>query len=77
MRVWDWEHRQTERVDMLYMLMDIGDEDLSNILSTHKRNKTLSISKIRFFWEEIVLVNQFFQDSLILIIKITGYWRNS
>ena len=54
--VFDWEHRQTDKVDMLYMLMDIGDVDLFKILNTHRKNKTLSINKIRFFWEEMLLV---------------------
>ena len=55
-KVFDWEHRQTDQVDMLYMLMDIGDTDLFKILNAHRKNKTLSINKIRFFWEEMLLV---------------------
>ena len=57
-RVFSWEHRQTDQVDMLYMLMDIGDTDLSKILNAHRKNKTLSINKIRFFWEEMLLVKR-------------------
>ena len=54
--VFDWEHRQTDKVDMLYMLMDIGDVDLFKIVNTHRKNKKFSINKIRFYWEEILLV---------------------
>jgi hypothetical protein len=55
-KVFDWEHCQTDQVDMLYMLMDHGDTDLYKILSCHRKNKRLSITKIRFFWEEMLLV---------------------
>ena len=39
---------------MLYMVMDFGVSDLYAILLEHKKKNSLSLNKIRFFWEEIL-----------------------
>ena len=49
-----WEHRQTDQVDLLYVVMEHGDADLGVILEEHRQEGNLSINKIRFFWEEIL-----------------------
>ena len=39
---------------MLYMVMDYGEADLSSVLDEHKKQNSLTMNKIRFFWEEIL-----------------------
>ena len=34
--------------------MDLGEADLFGILEEHKKQKDLTVNKIRFFWEEIL-----------------------
>ena len=36
------------------MIMDLGETDLFEILAEHKKQKNLTVNKVRFFWEEIL-----------------------
>ena len=42
------------KIDLLYMIMDLGEAELFGILEEHKKQKDLTVNKIRFFWEEIL-----------------------
>ena len=52
----EWEHRQTDDEDMLYIVMERGDTDLGKVISKHRKHRTLTLNKIRYFWEEILMV---------------------
>ena len=75
--LYSWEHQKTDEVDMMYLLMDLGDSDLFKIISSLRRNKTLSLNKIRFFWEGILLVSKALIHASIFLMNFIGNQRGS
>ena len=75
--LYSWEHQKTDEVDMMYLLMDLGDSDLFKVISSLRRNKTLSLNKVRFFWEGMLLVSEALIDSPIFLMQLIGNQRGS
>ena len=57
-RAFDYEIRETEDEHKMFALMEKGDKDLHHILTTHVANNTLSPTRLRFYWEQMLLAVQ-------------------
>merc|ERR1711892_867733 len=65
-RAFDYEIRETDDEHKMFVVMEKGDKDLFQILARHKEEKTLSPTRLKFYWEQMLLaVQEVHQNNII------------
>ena len=54
-KAFDYQILETETENKMFVLMEKGEKDLHQILSTHRDAGTLSPTRLRFYWEQMLL----------------------
>ena len=57
-RAFEYQIEKTETEHRMFVLLERGDKDLYQLLSLHKDQNTLSPSRLRFYWEQMLLAVQ-------------------
>ena len=65
-KAYDYEIRKTMDEHKIFVLMEKGDKDFYQILAKHRYGKSMSPSKLRFFWEEMLEAVQEIHDHNII-----------
>ena len=65
-KAFDYELRETDCENKIFVLIEKGDKSLFHILSEHRSNRTLSSTKLKFFWEQMLEAVQQVHDCNIV-----------
>ena len=65
-RAFEYEIKETAEENKVFLLMEKGEKDLMQLLSTHKQEKSLTPVRLKYYWEQMLTAVQEVHEAKII-----------